>query len=112
MRASLACTAFVSATLAASAASAQLIPSSSRTTGASSATAAPSATAPAAAPAPLAPPPTRAACTNPDAIGIARTVEIDTTGGPGFGFEHFRQHDFLRTKEVVLTFDDGPWLET
>jgi len=53
--------------------------------------------------------PKAAACTNPDAIGLARTVEIDTTGGPGFGFEHFRQHDFLRNKEVVLTFDDGPW---
>ncbi len=36
-------------------------------------------------------------------------VEIDTTGGPGFGFEHFKQLDFLREKEVVLTFDDGPW---
>jgi len=53
----------------------------------------------------------KATCTNPDAIGLARTVEIDTTGGPGFGFEHFRQHDFLRNKEVVLTFDDGPWPE-
>ena len=51
----------------------------------------------------------KATCANPDAIGIARTIEIDTTGGPGFGFEHFRQHDFLRNKEVVLTFDDGPW---
>ena len=30
-------------------------------------------------------------------------------GGPGFGFEHFKQYDFLRDKEVVLTFDDGPW---
>jgi peptidoglycan/xylan/chitin deacetylase (PgdA/CDA1 family) len=49
------------------------------------------------------------ACANPDALGVARTVEIDTTGGPGFGFEHFRQHDFLRQHEVVLTFDDGPW---
>jgi peptidoglycan/xylan/chitin deacetylase (PgdA/CDA1 family) len=39
-------------------------------------------------------------------------VEIDTTGGPGFGFEHFKQHDFLREKEVVLTFDDGPWPTT
>jgi peptidoglycan/xylan/chitin deacetylase (PgdA/CDA1 family) len=48
-------------------------------------------------------------CANPDAIGLARTIEVDTTGGPGFGFEHFRQHDFLRNKEVVLTFDDGPW---
>jgi len=34
---------------------------------------------------------------------------IDTTGGPGFGFEHFKQLDFLADKEVVLTFDDGPW---
>jgi peptidoglycan/xylan/chitin deacetylase (PgdA/CDA1 family) len=39
-------------------------------------------------------------------------VEIDTTGGPGFGFEHFKMHDFLRDKEVVLTFDDGPWPTT
>ncbi len=29
--------------------------------------------------------------------------------GPGFGFEHFKSHDFLREGEVVLTFDDGPW---
>lgn len=49
-------------------------------------------------------------CTNPNALGVARVVEIDTTGGPGFGFEHFKQHDFLRAGEVVLTFDDGPWL--
>jgi peptidoglycan/xylan/chitin deacetylase (PgdA/CDA1 family) len=48
-------------------------------------------------------------CSNPDALGIGRVVEIDTTGGPGFGFEHFKQLDFLRDKEVVLTFDDGPW---
>ena len=60
--------------------------------------------APAAAPAPTRPP-----CNNPDALGIGRTVEIDTTGGPGFGFEHFKELDFLRDKEVVLTFDDGPW---
>ncbi len=50
-----------------------------------------------------------ATCSNPDALGVSRTVEIDTTGGPGFGFEHFKQHDFLRNKEVLLTFDDGPW---
>src|SRR3990170_5595850 len=56
-----------------------------------------------------APAPAKAACANPDALGVARTVEIDTTGGPGFGFEHFKQLDFLRDKEVVLTFDDGPW---
>src|ERR1700761_5149878 len=62
--------------------------------------------APTATPAPL----SKAACTNPDALGIGRVVEIDTTGGPGFGFEHFKQLDFLRDHEVVLTFDDGPWL--
>lgn len=72
-------------------------------------TATPAPTTPAAAtpaPAAVAKP---AACANPDALGISRIVEIDTTGGPGFGFEHFKQLDFLRDKEVVLTFDDGPW---
>src|SRR3989449_5517384 len=65
-----------------------------------------------AAPAPAPPPApvsTRPPCNNPNALGIGRTVEIDTTGGPGFGFEHFKSHDFLREGEVVLTFDDGPW---
>ena len=92
--------------------------------GQSSATAvAPSAAPPAPARAPTpalaAAPPPRAAgsaahgkCDNPNALGVSRTVEIDTTGGPGFGFEHFRQHDFLRDHEVVLTFDDGPWVST
>ena len=53
-----------------------------------------------------------ATCNNPNALGVTRTVEIDTTGGPGFGFEHFKQLDFLRDHEVVLTFDDGPWPTT
>ena len=71
-------------------------------------------TPPQAAPAPAPVPPpapvsTRPPCNNPNALGIGRTVEIDTTGGPGFGFEHFKELDFLRDKEVVLTFDDGPW---
>jgi peptidoglycan/xylan/chitin deacetylase (PgdA/CDA1 family) len=64
---------------------------------------------PAAVPAPTPAPAAKVACANPDALGISRIVEIDTTGGPGFGFEHFKQLDFLRDKEVVLTFDDGPW---
>jgi peptidoglycan/xylan/chitin deacetylase (PgdA/CDA1 family) len=60
-----------------------------------------------------APPPVTAiaACDKPGGMGLTRVVEIDTTGGPGFGFEHFKQYDFLRDKEVVLTFDDGPWPE-
>lgn len=76
------------------------------------------AAAPAAAPAPAAaaaPPPApapviaKAKCDNPNALGVERIVQIDTTGGPGFGFEHFKAYDFLRDHEVVLTFDDGPW---
>jgi peptidoglycan-N-acetylglucosamine deacetylase len=55
------------------------------------------------------PPQTKPACANPDALGVSRVAEIDTTGGPGFGFQHFKQLDFLADKEVVLTFDDGPW---
>ena len=78
----------------------------SQTAGAKSAAAPQAATAPIPAPAP---PTAKAACANPNALGIGRTVEIDTTGGPGFGFEHFKQLDFLRDHEVVLTFDDGPW---
>ena len=72
------------------------------------------ATAPAAAPmaAPSAAPATAAPatkCDNPNALGVSRVVEIDTTGGPGFGFEHFKAYDFLKDHEIVLTFDDGPW---
>ena len=51
-------------------------------------------------------------CDKPGGMGLARIVEIDTTGGPGFGFQHFKQYDFLHDKEVVLTFDDGPWPST
>jgi peptidoglycan/xylan/chitin deacetylase (PgdA/CDA1 family) len=78
------------------------------------------AAAPVAAPAPVAqpaapPPAVKAptiACANPNAMGVSRVVEIDTTGGPGFGSQHFKTMDFLRDHEVVLTFDDGPWLNT
>src|SRR3981189_2059046 len=67
-------------------------------------------TAPQAAPVPAAAlAPAKAPCAHPNAPGNQRGGEIDTTGGPGFGFEHFKQLDFLRDKEVVLTFDDGPW---
>src|SRR5262252_1968653 len=64
------------------------------------------AAAPASAPAPAAP---AIKCDNPNALGVSRVVEIDTTGGPGFGFEHFKAYDFLTDHEIVLTFDDGPW---
>jgi len=65
--------------------------------------------APAASPAPAAAPASPPCPGNPNALGVSRVVEVDTTGGPGFGAEHFKGMDFLRTGEVVLTFDDGPW---
>jgi peptidoglycan/xylan/chitin deacetylase (PgdA/CDA1 family) len=67
------------------------------------------AAAPAPVPVPALP---KSACANPDALGVSRTVVIDTTGGPGFGFLQYKQFDFLADKEVVLTFDDGPWPTT
>lgn len=70
--------------------------------------AAKSGTPPAAAPVAKIPP----CAANPDGLGVSRVVEIDTTGGPGFGFEHYKAYDFLQNKEVVLTFDDGPWPNT
>jgi peptidoglycan/xylan/chitin deacetylase (PgdA/CDA1 family) len=46
---------------------------------------------------------------NPNALGVSRTIEIDTTGGPGFGSEQFTTDNLPRDGEVILTFDDGPW---
>jgi peptidoglycan/xylan/chitin deacetylase (PgdA/CDA1 family) len=66
---------------------------------------------PAPAPVPISQP-VKSTCANPDALGVSRTVVIDTTGGPGFGFLQYKQFDFLADKEVVLTFDDGPWPTT
>jgi peptidoglycan-N-acetylglucosamine deacetylase len=48
-------------------------------------------------------------CDKHDGHGLSRIVQINTTGGPEFGTQHFKGYDFLRDKEVVLTFDDGPW---
>jgi peptidoglycan/xylan/chitin deacetylase (PgdA/CDA1 family) len=43
-------------------------------------------------------------------LGVDRVIEIDTTGGPLFGdvSKQVREPTFLRPREVVLTFDDGP----
>jgi peptidoglycan/xylan/chitin deacetylase (PgdA/CDA1 family) len=49
-----------------------------------------------------------ATCEKPDAMRVSRVVEIDTTGGPEFGLQHLKGYEFLRDREVVLTFDDGP----
>src|SRR6476619_3704261 len=43
----------------------------------------------------------------PDALGVSRVAEIDTSSGPRFGFQ-YKEQDILADGEVVLTFDDGP----
>lgn len=40
-------------------------------------------------------------------LGVSRTIEVDTTGGPWIGSPH-GDPNFLAPNEVVLTFDDGP----
>jgi peptidoglycan/xylan/chitin deacetylase (PgdA/CDA1 family) len=54
------------------------------------------------------PPPADIACTNPNAIGISRVLEVDTTGGLYLGQRYMNGRLPLEPKEVVLTFDDGP----
>lgn len=41
-------------------------------------------------------------------LGVSRVVEVDTSTGPRFGNMQYKDIDFLRPGEVVLTFDDGP----
>jgi peptidoglycan-N-acetylglucosamine deacetylase len=48
------------------------------------------------------------ACTGTNVLGVSRTVQIDTTTGPKFGFQYTDAVNFLEEGEVVLTFDDGP----
>jgi peptidoglycan/xylan/chitin deacetylase (PgdA/CDA1 family) len=50
---------------------------------------------------------TQQTCARPDALGVSRIIEVDTSGGPWFGTPHGNP-DFLAPGEVVLTFDDGP----
>jgi peptidoglycan/xylan/chitin deacetylase (PgdA/CDA1 family) len=45
---------------------------------------------------------------NPDALGVSRTVEIDTSSGPRYGLFNYGMTEFLQPGEVVLSFDDGP----
>jgi peptidoglycan-N-acetylglucosamine deacetylase len=57
--------------------------------------------------APAAAPVADAPC-GPSAIGVSRTVEIDATNGPRYGHQQYKELDFLKDGEIVLTFDDGP----
>lgn len=67
-------------------------------------------TAPAHAGQAASPAPSPAACAGQSAFGAGRIVEIDTSAGPLYGniTKEAKEERFLKSKEVVLTFDDGP----
>jgi peptidoglycan/xylan/chitin deacetylase (PgdA/CDA1 family) len=46
---------------------------------------------------------------NPQALGTERVLEVDAKTTPRVGRKHFPTTLPLRRKELVLTFDDGPW---
>jgi peptidoglycan/xylan/chitin deacetylase (PgdA/CDA1 family) len=46
---------------------------------------------------------------NPDALGTARVLTVDPVTTPAVGRKHFPATLQLQLKEIVLTFDDGPW---
>jgi peptidoglycan/xylan/chitin deacetylase (PgdA/CDA1 family) len=49
-------------------------------------------------------------CTNPDPAGVSRVIEIDAAKGEIYGSIARRPGiDLLADREVVLTFDDGPY---
>lgn len=49
---------------------------------------------------------------NPDALGTASTIEVDVRSTPRVGRKQFPTTLPLADKELVLTFDDGPWPTT
>jgi peptidoglycan-N-acetylglucosamine deacetylase len=46
---------------------------------------------------------------NPDALGTARVLGVDAATSPRVGRKQFPTTLPLAAKEIVLTFDDGPW---
>ncbi len=51
-------------------------------------------------------------CPRKDALGTSRVLAVDAATFPRVGLKSFPQSLPLRDKEVVLTFDDGPWPPT
>jgi len=49
---------------------------------------------------------------NPNALGTERTLTVDAKSTPQVGRKEFPSTLPLGPKELVLTFDDGPWHET
>ena len=46
---------------------------------------------------------------NPQALGTERVLEVDSKSTPRVGRKQFASTLPLGAKELVLTFDDGPW---
>jgi peptidoglycan/xylan/chitin deacetylase (PgdA/CDA1 family) len=46
---------------------------------------------------------------NPDALGTERVLAVDADSTPRLGRKQFPSSLPLQRKELVLTFDDGPW---
>jgi peptidoglycan/xylan/chitin deacetylase (PgdA/CDA1 family) len=50
-----------------------------------------------------------AECSRKDALGTSRVLAVDAATYPRVGLKSFPQTLPLEDREVVLTFDDGPW---
>jgi peptidoglycan/xylan/chitin deacetylase (PgdA/CDA1 family) len=48
----------------------------------------------------------------PEALGVARTFEVGTSGGLQVGLKTYPRSLALDDREIVLTFDDGPAAQT
>ncbi|MBA4033399.1 MAG: polysaccharide deacetylase [Bradyrhizobium sp.] len=48
-------------------------------------------------------------CPRKDALGTSRVLTVDAATSPRVGMKSFPQTLPLEDREVVLTFDDGPW---
>jgi peptidoglycan/xylan/chitin deacetylase (PgdA/CDA1 family) len=51
-------------------------------------------------------------CARKDALGTSRVLVVDPATSPRVGLKSFPQTLPLQDREVVLTFDDGPWPAT
>jgi peptidoglycan/xylan/chitin deacetylase (PgdA/CDA1 family) len=60
----------------------------------------------------LAPAAAHATACPPEALGVARTIEVGTQGGIQVGLKTYPRSLALDDHEIVLTFDDGPAAQT
>ena len=51
-------------------------------------------------------------CARNDALGTSRVLVVDPAASPRVGLKSFPRTLSLEDREVVLTFDDGPWPAT